>query len=157
MLLMSTAAYAGEADVIGANVRHITGDVYNFDVTVRHTDEGWKHYADKWDVTAPDGTILGTRILAHPHVDEQPFTRSLGDVEVPVGAVFTPETEDNNYVWVIDEPTGVVRQQGVVTGELVREGIQVLEGLKPGDWVAIAGVHTLREGQQVSIMTDAGE
>jgi len=78
-------------------------------------------------------------------------------VEVPVGAVFTPETEDSNYVWVIDPQTGVVRQQEVVTGELVRAGIQVLDGLKPGDWVATAGVHTLREGQQVSIMTTAGE
>ncbi|NOR41137.1 MAG: efflux RND transporter periplasmic adaptor subunit [Gammaproteobacteria bacterium] len=80
-----------------------------------------------------------------------------GGVHVPVGAVFTPETEDSNYVWVVDEQTGVVRLQAVVTGELVRAGIQVLEGLKPGDWVAIAGLHTLREGQQVSIMTDAGE
>ena len=80
-----------------------------------------------------------------------------GAVQVPVGAVFTPETEDSNYVWVIDEQTGVVRQQAVVTGELARAGIQVLEGLKPGDWVATAGVYTLREGQQVSIMADAGE
>jgi RND family efflux transporter MFP subunit len=75
-----------------------------------------------------------------------------GGVHVPVGAVFTPETEDNNYVWVVDEQTGVVRLQEVVTGELVRAGIQVLDGLKPGDWIAIAGVHTLREGQQVSIV-----
>jgi hypothetical protein len=83
LLLMSTAAYAGEADVIEVNVRRIAGDTYNFDVTVRHTDEGWKHYANKWDVTAPDGTVLGTRILAHPHVDEQPFTRSLAGVKIP--------------------------------------------------------------------------
>jgi RND family efflux transporter MFP subunit len=80
-----------------------------------------------------------------------------GGVQVPVGAVFTPETEDTNYVWVIDEQTGVVRQQAVVTGELAREGIQVLEGLSPGDWIATAGVYTLREGQRVSIMAAAGE
>ena len=85
LLLMSTAAYAGEADVIEVKVRRIAGDSYNFDVTVRHTDEGWKHYANKWDVTAPDGTVLGTRILAHPHVDEQPFTRSLAGVKIPAG------------------------------------------------------------------------
>ncbi len=83
LLLMSTAAYAGEADVIEVKVRGNAGDSYNFDVTVRHTDEGWKHYADKWDVTAPDGTVLGTRILAHPHVGEQPFTRSLAGVKIP--------------------------------------------------------------------------
>ena len=78
-------------------------------------------------------------------------------VHVPVGAVFTPQTEAANYVWVIDEQSGVVRQQAVVTGELAREGIQVLDGLSPGDWVATAGVYTLREGQQVSIMAAAGE
>ena len=83
LLLMSTAAYAGEADVIEVKVRRIAGDTYNFDVTVHHADEGWKHYANKWDVTAPDGTVVGTRILAHPHVDEQPFTRSLAGVKIP--------------------------------------------------------------------------
>ena len=40
------------------------------------------HYADKWEVLAPDGTVLGTRTLYHPHVDEQPFTRSLSGVSV---------------------------------------------------------------------------
>jgi len=32
---------------------------------------------------APDGTVLGTRTLYHPHVDEQPFTRSLSGVKIP--------------------------------------------------------------------------
>ena len=83
LLIISTAAYAGEADVIDVTVRRTADDTYNFAVTVRHSDEGWKHYANKWDVTAPDGTVLGTRILAHPHVDEQPFTRSLSGVKIP--------------------------------------------------------------------------
>ena len=34
---------------------------------------------------APDGTLLGQRILLHPHVDEQPFTRDLYGVAVPEG------------------------------------------------------------------------
>ena len=83
LLLMTTAAYAGEADVVEVNVTRAGNDTYKFDVTVRHADEGWKHYANKWDVTAPDGSVLGTRILAHPHVDEQPFTRSLAGVKIP--------------------------------------------------------------------------
>jgi hypothetical protein len=61
------------------------GDAWRFDVTVRHGDTGWDHYADAWTVSAPDGTVLGTRILLHPHVDEQPFTRSLDGVAVPGG------------------------------------------------------------------------
>jgi hypothetical protein len=56
-----------------------------FDVTVRHADSGWQHYADQWDVLALDGTVLGSRVLLHPHVNEQPFTRSLGNVQIPSG------------------------------------------------------------------------
>ncbi len=81
--VMAATAYAGEADVVGAAVRMTGENTYSFDVTVRHADEGWHHYADKWDVVAPDGSVLGTRILYHPHEDEQPFTRSLSGVKIP--------------------------------------------------------------------------
>lgn len=83
LLLTSAAAFAGEADVIEVEVRRIGGDTYKFDVTVRHADEGWEHFANKWEIMAPAGTILGTRVLAHPHVEEQPFTRSLSGVKIP--------------------------------------------------------------------------
>lgn len=83
--LWSVAALAGEADVIAVEAWKEGVDRYSFAVTVRHADEGWKHYADAWDVVAPDGTVLGTRTLYHPHVDEQPFTRSLSGVAVPAG------------------------------------------------------------------------
>jgi pyruvate-formate lyase-activating enzyme len=82
LFIITTAAYAGEADVIKVDVKRTGDDTYFFKVTVRHEDEGWDHYANKWDVVAPDGTILGTRTLYHPHVDEQPFTRSLSDVKI---------------------------------------------------------------------------
>ena len=54
-------------------------------VTLSHPDTGWDHYADGWEVFTPDGTSLGLRVLAHPHVNEQPFTRSLGNINVPDG------------------------------------------------------------------------
>jgi len=57
--------------------------IYRFAVGVQHADTGWKHYADKWEVLTPDGDILGLRKLLHPHVDEQPFTRSLSGVKIP--------------------------------------------------------------------------
>lgn len=58
---------------------------YRFDVTLRHADTGWDHYADAWEVLGPDGTVLAKRVLLHPHVDEQPFTRSLAGVKIPAG------------------------------------------------------------------------
>lgn len=74
---------AGEADVIAVDMRKSGDNLYHFDVTVTHTDEGWDHYADKWEVIGPDGRVLGTRTLYHPHVNEQPFTRSLSGVKIP--------------------------------------------------------------------------
>ncbi|MEL7027071.1 MAG: hypothetical protein AAGO57_07585, partial [Pseudomonadota bacterium] len=54
-------------------------------VTLRHGDTGWDDYADGWRVELADGSVLGTRELLHPHVNEQPFTRSLSGVEIPDG------------------------------------------------------------------------
>ncbi|MCP5085558.1 MAG: hypothetical protein GY952_01945 [Rhodobacteraceae bacterium] len=59
-----------------------SGTTWRFDVTLRHDDTGWDHYADGWGVYTEDGAELGYRVLAHPHVNEQPFTRSLGGVEI---------------------------------------------------------------------------
>ena len=78
-----TTALAGEADVIAVEAVQEGDNTWRFSVTVRHADEGWDHYADRWQVVAPDGTVLGTRVLLHPHENEQPFTRSLGGVVIP--------------------------------------------------------------------------
>lgn len=85
LVLAAPVALAGEADVVGAEARQLDDGTWRFDVTVRHDDEGWDHYADRWEIVAPDGTVLGVRELAHPHVTEQPFTRSLGGVAIPDG------------------------------------------------------------------------
>lgn len=79
---------AGEADVVGAKATETAPGVWRFDVTVRHADDGWDHYANRWDVIGPKGEELGVRVLAHPHETEQPFTRSLGGVNIPTGTPF---------------------------------------------------------------------
>lgn len=57
---------------------------WRFDVTVRHQDEGWDHYADLWQVVNPQSMeVLGKRVLAHPHDNEQPFTRSESGIHIP--------------------------------------------------------------------------
>lgn len=80
---------AGEADVIAVEVRRAGGDLYDFDVTIRSNDTGWDHYADAFEVLAPDGTVLGQRVLLHPHETEQPFARDLYGVAIPatIGSV----------------------------------------------------------------------
>lgn len=77
------AGFSGEADIVGVKVKQSGSGSFDFDVTVRHEDTGWEHYADKWEVLLPDGTVVGSRTLYHPHVGEQPFTRSLSGVQIP--------------------------------------------------------------------------
>lgn len=54
-----------------------------FYTAVRHNDEGWEHYADGWQVIDFKGNELGVRPLAHPHENEQPFTRSQCNIQIP--------------------------------------------------------------------------
>ena len=62
---------------------------YDFAVTLRSPDTGCDQYANWWEVLDADGALLYRRILGHSHVDEQPFTRSGGPVNVgPDDAVF---------------------------------------------------------------------
>ncbi len=84
LTLASTSAFAGKADVLAATARG-SGGTWSVSATIKHADEGWKHYANSFQVLAMDGKVLGTRVLFHPHVDEQPFTRSLGGVKIPAG------------------------------------------------------------------------
>jgi len=81
--LVAVSAAAGTTDVVKAKVSCQSDSTCRFTVTLRHADTGWDHYADRWEVLSLEGEELGTRILLHPHVHEQPFTRSLAGVRIP--------------------------------------------------------------------------
>jgi hypothetical protein len=81
--VMISPNMAGEVDVVNVVAQQTSAQTYRFDVTLRLADEGWDHYANKWDVVDPSGRVLGERILHHPHVNEQPFTRSLSSIKIP--------------------------------------------------------------------------
>ena len=83
MGLLGATAAAGPADVESVSVRASADGTFTFSVTVRHADEGWDHYADRWEILTPEGVKLGERILYHPHVSEQPFTRQVSGIAVP--------------------------------------------------------------------------
>ncbi len=75
---------AGCADVIDATIEPGSAG-YTISATVRSADTGWDKYADLWEVRTAGGAVLGERVLAHPHVDEQPFTRTLRNLSIPAG------------------------------------------------------------------------
>lgn len=80
---LAAPAAAGPAEVAAVSVRVDADGTFTFIVTVRHADQGWDHYADRWEILAPDGRKLGERILYHPHVSEQPFTRQVSGIAIP--------------------------------------------------------------------------
>jgi hypothetical protein len=88
----SPATPAALADVIFVKAVQDEDGTWTFHVTIRSPDTGWDKYADGWDVVTPDGQVLKarpedpfTRLLVHPHVDEQPFTRSQRGIRIPEG------------------------------------------------------------------------
>jgi hypothetical protein len=92
LLLLATAlivacslAHAGEADVIVATAKRNADGTYRINATIKSRDTGWDYYAERFEVVTKDGRILATRILLHPHNDEQPFTRELDNVKIPAG------------------------------------------------------------------------
>jgi len=89
-----------------------SGAAWRVSVTLSHADTGWDHYADGWRIEDADGTVLGTRVLAHPHVTEQPFTRSLGGVTLPEGlTTIYVRAKDNLEGWA-DHTTAVALPAG---------------------------------------------
>ena len=82
VLIFGTDLTADQAKIVKAD-SYCDNNLCRFDVTLSHADSGWEHYADSWRVLTQDGEELGKRVLLHPHVNEQPFTRSLSGVEIP--------------------------------------------------------------------------
>ncbi len=100
LLVPCQVLLAGEAHVVDVRAIKEASATYSFHVTVQHADTGWDHYADTWEVLGPDGTVLGTRVLLHPHVNEQPFTRSLSGVKIPEGIKsVTVRAHDKVHGW----------------------------------------------------------
>ncbi len=74
------------ADVLDVKVSG-KSEAYRFAVKIASPDEGCQQYADWWEVLTEDGALVYRRILAHSHVDEQPFVRSGGPVEITAETV----------------------------------------------------------------------
>jgi len=90
MTLDQPREIGGDADVEFVRAVQSSDGSWTFHVTVSHLDTGWEDYADGWDVVDPDGLVYKvktsdpfTRVLLHPHENEQPFTRSQSAITIP--------------------------------------------------------------------------
>ena len=100
LLALSHSSKANDINILAAAIIHQSHDEYLVNVKLEHHDTGWQHYADEWRLVDNKGNILGSRVLQHPHVHEQPFTRSLSNVKISseLEAVYI-EAHDKVHGW----------------------------------------------------------
>ncbi|MBT7781323.1 MAG: hypothetical protein HN741_00205 [Anaerolineae bacterium] len=86
----SPTSDSADADVTYVRVVQDADRSWTFHVTISHPDTGWEDYANGWDIVFPNGSKFKvdegdpfTRLLAHPHENEQPFTRSQRGIIIP--------------------------------------------------------------------------
>jgi len=103
------------ANIISVN---ITGspDQYQFNVAISSPDTGCEQYADWWEILSEQGTLIYRRILLHSHVNEQPFTRSGGPVDIG----------EDTFVY-IRAHMNQAGYGGVIMGGSVESGFNVVE------------------------------
>ena len=94
MLFLCLCSFSGQAQTGNADVIHVKAEDHGdrgwvFHVTVNHPDTGWDDYCNGWDVVTDSGQVLKhspsdefTRLLLHPHENEQPFTRSQSRLKI---------------------------------------------------------------------------
>lgn len=86
---------------------------------------------------------------------ELPEGQAQAGYVVPVSSLST-DTAGKSYVWIIDETSQIAKQHEVINKGLTSIGVQI-QGVEKGQWIATAGVHTLRDGQKVRILEGAGQ
>jgi len=100
LLSFNTAVNANEVQILSADFHNNNASTWSVSVTLKHDDKGWDHYADIWRIVSEKGDMLGKRVLYHPHVSEQPFTRSLAGIRVPEGInIVFIEAHDKVHGW----------------------------------------------------------
>ena len=71
-----------------------------------------------------------------------------GIIQIPASAALADE-QGKAYVWKVDPSSMQVSRSPVELGPLTGKSVTVTSGLAGGDWIAVSGVHQLREGMRV--------
>ena len=78
VLIALDVSNADDVKILAADFRSLGSHRWSVNVTLKHGDTAWDHYADRWRVVDDEGNLLGDRVLFHPHVEEQRRARPAG-------------------------------------------------------------------------------
>lgn len=125
----SPEASTAFADVTKVEVAGREGN-YRFVVTLSSPDTGCDQYADWWEVLSETGELIHRRILAHSHVDEQPFTRSGSGIDILETQVVYVRAHMNNTGYGGQVMKGTVKN-GFEVAELSEDFATGVEDQEP--------------------------
>ncbi len=71
--------------VVSVDIKESGANRFDFSVTILSPYDAPERYADAFRVMDENGDVLGVRQLLHHHANEQPFTRGLYGIIIPLG------------------------------------------------------------------------
>ncbi len=74
-----------------------------------------------------------------------------GYLLIPAVAV-VGQTGEERFVWIVNPVSTTVEKRDVVIGDLTSAGLEIKQGLQPGEILVVRGVHRVEEGMKVSLL-----
>ena len=123
----------------------------------REATQATRTYPVTLSMTQPEGAeiLSGMAGEAAIEADLPQEAREVG-IQIPATALFTGADPSQSFVWVIDEASNTLVRREVETGRLSEFGVLIRNGLQAGDWIVVAGVSALDEGDEVVRLGNEG-
>jgi hypothetical protein len=84
--LSPTQASEDVARIADVQIKRDSSDqagIYHIRVTIEHQDTGWDDYVEAWEITSPEGELLGVRPFFEPELDDTKTVTALAGVVIP--------------------------------------------------------------------------
>lgn len=151
------AADLRRTDIVGLLAEFSAAPGLEFPVEFREiaqvADPTTQTFRVRLTMRAPEGVRLLPGMTAVVRVEHRSLASEAGAIFVPVTAVYRDPTTEA-VVWVIGSGD-VVERRPVTIGPISGGRIRIVDGLRPGERIAAAGVSQLRAGMHVRDLGDA--
>jgi RND family efflux transporter MFP subunit len=106
----------------------------------------------------PDGVKIKPGMAANAKLIGRPpeEAREVG-MSIPATALLGGDNANDSYVFVVNKKDMTLEKRQVQLSVLSATGILVKSGLQAGDWLVVAGVHSISDGQEVRILDATAE
>lgn len=116
-------------------------------------DPATNTYKVVFTLPAPENLNVLPGMSAMVSVDANAVSKQAeAAILVPTAALFSPTSDapdQGHFVWVFNPETERVQQRQITVRAVTNQGVEVIDGLTPGEQIVIAGVHALQSEQQV--------